>query len=92
MAVPKEATSRDITGTVPIDFDAVKARAAEILNVPFDSVTQQMLADLFGSSRKTIGRYKAGKTPAFRQATAMSRILGLPVEKITGTPAVGAER
>lgn len=81
MPVPSAALARD--NQVTLNFDLIKQRAADKLEVPPTTVTNKQLADLFGTSKKTIDRYKAGRGARLGVAVAISQILGLPVEEIT---------
>lgn len=75
---------RSVPGAkVAIRFDVVKQRAAEVLGIPLREVTHERLADLFGVSVRTIGRYAAGRGALLETATEMSTWLNMPIGEFT---------
>lgn len=76
---------RSVSSVAPvaIRFDVVKARAAEVLKIPQREVTHERLAELFGVSVRTVGRWAAGSGVLLETATAMSTWLGLPIGDFT---------
>lgn len=71
-----------VTPSVLLRFSVIDERAGEILGVSALSVTDQMLADLFGVDRGTIWRLRAGKyKPGLDTALNMAAVLGIPVEQ-----------
>lgn len=63
-----------------LDFDVIKRRAGEILNIPAERVTDVSLGQLFGTARETVGRLKRGDNMAsLTTAMDISAALDLPV-------------
>lgn len=74
----------DTTATARLRWDVIKARVAEIRDVPPEKVTDQMLADFFGNSREAISRQRNGHyLPRLEVALDYAARLDLPVEDFT---------
>lgn len=86
MAATTEAARRNTDATaVRLDFDAIYARVADILEIDVEQVTDAAVAGLLGHDRSTIWRWhRGGGRPTFAHAIAAAQKLGLPFEKITG--------
>lgn len=68
--------------SVLLRFTVIRERAAEIIGIQPEQVTQQHLADLFGVNVSTISRLMNGRyKPGLDTALDMARVLGLAVEK-----------
>lgn len=66
-----------------LDFDVIKGRAGEMLEIAPEDVTDKVLGALFGLSRETINHYRHGTMkPRFDTASSMADTLGLSVDDI----------
>lgn len=82
MTVP---TTQDVVDTkVPVNYAAIKRHAAKLLSVPVRDLTQQQLADLFGTSKKTITRYATGQGASLGVVKTIAKKLGISIEQVTG--------
>lgn len=73
-----------------VRFGVIKRRAASVLGIPEREVTHERLADLFGVSVRTIGRYAKDGPLALETATAISRALDLPIPEFVRLGGVSA--
>lgn len=66
-----------------LDFNVIKERAGEMLEIAADDVTDEALGEMFGLSRETIWHYRHGQMkPRFETVSAMADTLGLSIDDI----------
>lgn len=70
-----------------LNFDLIKARAAEKLQIDVTEVTDQVLGDLIGMTRDSIGRLRRGTyRPALETVVELARALGTTMDALLSTP------
>ena len=68
--------------SVLLRFSIIRGRAADILGIEPEDVTQQHLADLFNLDKSTVSRLIKGRyKPGLDTALDMASVLGIPVEE-----------
>lgn len=71
-----------------LNFDLIKARAAEKLHIDITEVTDQVLGDLIGITRDSIGRLRRGTyRPALETVVELARALDSTVDALLNTRA-----
>lgn len=71
----------DISLPVRLNFEVIDARAADILGIPRDQITDRALGELFGKTRETVSRLRNGKyVPSLETAMDMAEVLELALE------------
>jgi hypothetical protein len=82
------ADATDVTPASTLRFDVIKPRAAQILKIPVEDVSDIVLGELFGVSRETVWRWNAGRFgPRGTRLRDMANYLGLTVEEIVAAKA-----
>lgn len=71
-----------------LNFDVIKLRAADMLDMPVEDVNDYTLGGLFGLRSTTVWRWRKNKTrPAFQTVTDVASKLSLTVDQITAPKA-----
>lgn len=72
-----------VTSGAWLRLDVIKPLAAAKLDIPVQEVTDIVLAELFGTTRETIWRFRNRKmTPSLATAIHMAKVLATSVEEI----------
>lgn len=78
------ASGPTATPTTGLRFDLIDRRAAEILGISVDELTEEALATLLGTDRKTIWRWRKGQyEPRQQKLRELSTALGISAEQLT---------
>lgn len=73
-----------VTSESILDFDVIKSRVADILEIDPRDVSDIVLGKFFGHARETFNRLRSGAMkPSLPAALAMAQKLGMSVEEIT---------
>jgi transcriptional regulator with XRE-family HTH domain len=90
MAISSTGTRSDSDVASALNFDAIKARASQILGIPVEEITDQKLGELLGLTREHVGRLRNGKhKPLLETVSEMARVLDMSLDLLTDSPAVG---
>lgn len=86
MTATSETQPSGVTATTSggLRFDVIDSKAAKILGIGRDEVTDESVGGLVGASRETISRWRNGRTkPSFPKLLEIGHALGLAVEDFT---------
>lgn len=86
MTATQDATdgATHVTPGPTLRFDVIRTLAGRKAGVPADEVTDIILAELFGTARETIWRFRTGRMKPSRTTTKrIAKILNATVEQIT---------